>query len=251
MLVMEPGGHLHTFEDYAVYQVNATYWPWQCIINNGTISISKTPTNITVENTTVNLFVLDSVATGATLTPADAGNLTFTSSNSSVAKVENGKIIAVGEGTAVITVSFAGSDDYAAAENKTISVTVTLNDASVSVNNSTLNLFVDDTFTIVAATTPYGLTVTFVQDDSGVYIVDERGVVTALREGTGSVLVKVGGDGVYAENFAVVTVNVIKYNSKVTILPISDVVYPNNVIIKYSVENKTNVNRNYWWFVQW
>ena len=41
--------------------------------------------------------------------------------------------------------------------------------------------------------------------------------------------------------FTVVTVNVIKYNSKVTILPISDVVYPNNVIIKYSVENKTNV----------
>ena len=30
---------------------------------------SKTPTNITVENTTVNLFILDSVATGATLTP--------------------------------------------------------------------------------------------------------------------------------------------------------------------------------------
>ena len=149
--------------------------------------------------------------------------------------------MAVGEGTANITVSFAGSDDYAAAENKTISVTVTLKNASVSVNNSTLDLFVDDIFTIVATTNPDGLTVTFVQDDSGVYIVDENGVVTALREGKGSVLVKVGGDGVYAENFTVVAVNVIKYNSKVTISPINDTAYSNNVIIKYSVENRTNV----------
>ena len=122
-----------------------------------TIKFSKTPTEITVENTTVYLFIYDSMATGATLTPADAGNLTFTSSNSSVVKVENGNIIAVSEGTALITVSFAGSEDYAAAENKTI------------------------------------------------------------------------------------TVNVIKYDSKVTISPINDTVYPNNVTIKYSVENKTNV----------
>ena len=148
----------HTFDDYAVYQVNATYVGLDNVtINNATISISKTPTNITVENATVYLFIYDSMATGATLTPADAGNLTFTSSNSSVVKVENGNIIAVSEGTALITVSFAGSEDYAAAENKTI------------------------------------------------------------------------------------TVNVIKYDSKVTISPINDTVYPNNVTIKYSVENKTNV----------
>ena len=109
---------LHTFDDYSVYQINATYVGLDNVtINNGTISISKTPTNIIVVNVTVNLFVLDSIVSGATLTPADAGNLTFTSSNTSVAKVENGNIIAVSEGTATITVSFAGSDDYAAANN--------------------------------------------------------------------------------------------------------------------------------------
>ena len=102
-------------------------------------------------------MVLDSVGTGAALTPADAGELTFTSSNTTVAKVEDGKIIAVGGGTAIITVSFTGSEDYAAAENKTI------------------------------------------------------------------------------------TVNVIKYDSKVTISPINDTVYSNNVTIEYSIENRTNV----------
>ena len=149
---------VHKFADYDVYQVNATYVGLDNVtITNATISISKTPTEITVENTTVELMVLDSVGTGAALTPADAGELTFTSSNTTVAKVEDGKIIAVGGGTAIITVSFTGSEDYAAAENKTI------------------------------------------------------------------------------------TVNVIKYDSKVTISPINDTVYSNNVTIEYSIENRTNV----------
>ena len=149
---------VHTFADYDVYQVNASYEGLDNVtITNGTISISKTPTEITVENETLELLVDDSIATGATLTPADAGDLTFTSSNITVAKVEDGKIIAVGEGSAIITVSFAGNDDYAAAEDKTI------------------------------------------------------------------------------------TVKVIKYDSKVTIEPINNTVYPNNVTIKYTIENKTNV----------
>jgi len=149
---------VHTFADYDVYQVNATYEGLDNVtITNGTISISKTPTEITVKNETLELLVDDSIATGATLTPADAGDLTFTSSNITVAKVEDGKIIAVGEGTAIITVSFAENEDYAAAENKTIKVTV------------------------------------------------------------------------------------IKYDSKVIISPIADVIYPNNVTITYTIENKTNV----------
>ncbi|MBE6496182.1 MAG: hypothetical protein E7Z78_07020 [Methanobrevibacter thaueri] len=149
---------VHKFDAYSDYQVNATYVGLDNVtITNATISISKTPTTITVENTTVELLVLDSVGTGAALKPADAGELTFTSSNTTVAKVEDSKIIAVGEGSAIITVSFAGNDDYAAAEDKTINV------------------------------------------------------------------------------------DVIKYDSKVTIEPINNTVYPNNVTIKYSIENKTNV----------
>ena len=174
------------------------------------------PTNITVNVTSLNLTVGESGSINATLTPADAGNLTYTSSNSNIAVVENGMIKAVAAGTAVVTVSFPGSGDYSAAENKTIAVTVTLNDASVSVNNSTLNLFVDDTFTIVADTTPEGLNVTFVPDDSGVVSVDDKGVVTALKGGTTSITVKVGGDGVYTENSTVVSVTVNKIPTKIT-----------------------------------
>ena len=76
--------------------------------------------------------VLDEVGTGATLTDVVSSTavtdenvtLTYTSSNESVAKVVNGKIQALAVGTATITVSFAGNDKYAAAESKTITVTV-------------------------------------------------------------------------------------------------------------------------------
>ena len=87
-----------------------------------------------------------------------------------------------------------------------------MNDASVSVNNNTLNLLIDDTFTIVATTVPDGLNVTYMPDNLGIISVDENGMVTALKEGTAPIIVKVGGDGVYAENTTIVTVTVKKVN---------------------------------------
>ena len=173
-----------------------------------TVTVNKVPSEINITNETVDLKANSEVPTDATLTPADAGNLTYTSSNSSVAVVENGMIKGLRRGVANITVSFAGNDKYIAAENKTIAVSVSLADASVTVNNDTLNLKIDDTFAINATTAPEGLNVTYVSDDSDVYSVDENGIVTALTNGTGFIIVSVGDDEVYAKNTTVVTVSV-------------------------------------------
>ena len=173
------------------------------------VTVSKIPTVINVNNSTLNLKVNDEVASGATLTPADAGDLTYTSSNSSVAIVENGVIKALTNGTVIITVSFAGNGTYAAAENKTITVNVCL-DASVSVNNDTLDLNVDDTFTLIPTTTPEGLAVTYQSNNESVVTVDSNGNITAIGEGNAIITVKVGGDGVYIENSTLVTVTVSK-----------------------------------------
>ncbi|WP_405279161.1 right-handed parallel beta-helix repeat-containing protein, partial [Methanobrevibacter sp.] len=181
------------------------------------VIVNKVTAVIAVDSATVDIKVLDEVLSGATLTPSDAGNLTYKSSNETVVIVKDGKIKALAKGNATITVSFAGNENYTAAKNKTISVTVNLKDASFSLNNSTLDLFVDDNFTVVATTSPAGLKVTFVQDDSGVYIVDGNGNVTALKEGTGNILVKVGGDGVYAENTTEITVIVSKIPTEITV----------------------------------
>ena len=181
------------------------------------VTVSKVPTEIDIENDTLKLEISDEVATGATLTPADAGNVTYAISNSSVVEVKDGKIIALAEGEAAITVSFAGDKKYADAENKTIAVNVTLKDVSISLNNSTLDLFIGDNFTIVATTNPAGLDVSFVPDDSGVYSVDENGTITALREGTGNILVKFGGKGIYAENSTEIPVTVSKVPTEIKI----------------------------------
>ena len=107
-----------------------------------------------------------------------------------------------------------------------------MNDARVTVNNDTLNLKVGDTFAINATTTPEGLNVTYVQDESGVYKVDENGVVTALRNGTGSIIVSVGDDEVYAKNTTIITVTVTKISTEIRIqndtldMVIGDVVDP-------------------------
>lgn len=144
--------------------------------------MSKRPTAINVAKDSINLTVLGTTAAGAVLSPAEAGNLTYVSNDTSVVNVSSsGVIVANKAGVALITVSFNGTDRYAAAENRTILVTVSLNDASVSVNNSTVDLFVGGNFTIVPTTSPKGLNVTYIQDNSGVVTVDKNGTVTALK----------------------------------------------------------------------
>ncbi|MDO5860507.1 right-handed parallel beta-helix repeat-containing protein, partial [Methanobrevibacter sp.] len=160
---------VYAFDAYGDYQVNATYSGLDNVtVNNATISISKTPTEITLVNETVDLFVGDSINSGATLTPS-VGNLTFTSNNESVAKVEEGNIIAVGEGSAVITVSFEGSEDYAPAKNKTITVGVSKIPTDISVNTVSLDLSVGDEAIIVATLTPADAgNVTFTSSDENI-----------------------------------------------------------------------------------
>ncbi len=182
-------------------------------LQDGEVVVVKIPTMITIEKDALELVVLDEVSAGATLTPADAGSLVYTSSNESVAIVSEGKIKALGEGTATITVSFAGNDTYAAAESKTISIAVSLNETSVSVNDlPPMALSVGDEFVLVPTTTPDGMTVTFIPDNSGVVSVDENGVVTALKDGTAEITVTVGDGKVYAKSSTTVTLTVSTYN---------------------------------------
>lgn len=77
--------------------------------------------SITVDKTTVELQVGEQTLVTATVTNADNGNKTWTSSNNEVATVAAGTITGVKEGTATITVSL-DSDPTVKAE---IAVTVT------------------------------------------------------------------------------------------------------------------------------
>ena len=61
-----------------IYTLNST---------NVNVTVSKIPTNINITNNTVVLNVGDNISSGASLIPATAGNLTYTSSNATVAIV--------------------------------------------------------------------------------------------------------------------------------------------------------------------
>ena len=174
-----------------------------------TVTVSRINTTITTRDK-VDLKVDDRDNVNATLTPADAGELDYISSDVSVVNVNGiGELTPVADGSATITVIFYGNDKYAPS-NATVNVTVSLKDASVSAEDIALN--VGDNVTINAVTVPEGLNVTYVPDNSGVVIV-ENGVVTAVKEGIANITLKVGGDGVYAENSTTITVTVNKYNA--------------------------------------
>ena len=226
------------YEAIANYTGDANYMACQ---NTTQFRVSKAPTEISVASDVVNLKVLDEFATEATLIP-DVGYLTYISNDTSIAIVLNGTIKATGAGSTIITVNFEGNNNYEAS-NKTINVTVTLNDASISVNNSTLDLKVGESFSIAATTIPDDLNVTYIPDDSGVASVSENGVVTALKEGNGIITVRVGGDGIYAQNSTTVNVSVGK---KDTILTISteDITYGENTTITATMTTDGTVTVN-------
>ena len=184
---------------------------------NATFTISKIPTEIIVVNETIVLYTKDYIEDVASLSPADAGDLTFTSSDENVVLAADGVIFANSTGTATVTVSFAGNDRYAAAESKTITVTVRLKDASVSVENDTLDLKVDDRYDLNATISSEALNIQYSSSDESVATVTDYGIVTAVGEGTAIITLTVGNDVTFARNSTEVTVKVSKIPTEITI----------------------------------
>ena len=175
------------------------------------VTVNKAHTEITINTTSLELFVGDETIILATLSPAGAGNVTFTSSNKDIVEVDDkGNIIAQGKGQAIITVSFAGDNNYTAAENKTVTINVSLADASVTVDKNNLDLKIGETYAINATKHPDTilLDITYKSSNNAVVTVDENGIVTAVGEGTAIITVEVGDDILYAINSTNVTVTV-------------------------------------------
>lgn len=136
------------------------------------------------------------------------------------------------------TVKYGGDDYYNNASTEVL-IIVGPRDASVSVANDTMGLKVYSKDTIIATTAPGGLNVTFASNNESVATVGADGTVVAVSAGTAVITVSVGDGVSYAENSTTVTVTVSKVGSKVTIVPIDNVTYGEDVTIRYAIENRT------------
>ncbi len=180
---------------------------------------NKIATEIIVKNDTLELELNDIVDSGATLNPADAGILNYTSNNESVAIVENGKIIAVDEGTATITVSFSGNDDYSAAKNKTIVVTVKDSFRNITAENVT-KFFGGSEQLVIIVTNSKGI---FVSGET--VLININGVTynrTTDKNGTVRLNINLPS-GDYPVNISVGNTSAVSYVSVITTINGSDV----------------------------
>ena len=192
-----------------IYYVNATVDNETLEVNVKVNSSKPIVTNITVNTTSLDLTVGQNGSIIAELNPPEAGNLKYDYDDKIIdIKTNPGgnlTVTALAEGNTNITFSFPGNGDYLPAENKTVTVTVSLNDASVSGEDMALN--VGETGAVKYITDPEGLKVAFIVDDSDVVSVDEHGIVTALKEGIANVTITVD-DNRYALNSTTVAVSV-------------------------------------------
>ena len=174
------------------------------------VRVLKHTEGISLGTTEMNLMkgdVSDPVA--VTFNPADTDDskeVTWSSDNTAVAAVDSeGRVTAIGEGTAVITATAVDG-------GFTASCTVTVNEIHVQdavlAEDTPSELYIGQNHTISVVITPENVTdevtYSYASSDADVAAVDENGVVSALKAGTATITVTVtAGDFIKELSFDV------------------------------------------------
>ena len=195
----------------AFYILSSTSCPIIGYIRPNYASLDKVALKgISLSATSASLNVGDTKTLTVTYNPSnttDSKTVTWKSSNTSVATVSNGKIIAVAPGTATITAT-CGSKSATC----TVAVKQPLNGISLSATNVTLNVGGTQTLTVSynPNNTTDSKTVTWKTSNSTVATVS-NGKITAVAPGTATITATCGS------KFATCTVTVKQPLSKITL----------------------------------
>ena len=162
------------------------------VSDNGGGTTEVEVSSITLSSSTLAIKVGESSTLTATVKPDNATNktITWSSSDKTVATVEDGVVAGIKEGTATITAS-AGS------KSATCKVTVSKNVVavtSITLNKSSLTLTEGDSETLTATVSPSDATdptVTWTSSNTSVATVS-NGTVTAIKEGSATITAKAG-----------------------------------------------------------
>ena len=153
------------------------------------VTITVSAESVTLDKTTLSLAVGETAQLTATVKPDDATdkNVAWTSSDASVAKVDNGKVTAVKSGKATITAKCGGKTAECA-------VTVTVPTGSVTLDKTSLSLAVGETAQLTATVKPDDATdknVIWTSSDELVARV-ANGKVTAVKAGNATITANCG-----------------------------------------------------------
>ena len=150
--------------------------------------------SITLDTTTLSLLVNGEYTLTATILPENATNksVAWTSSNTNVATIENGKVTALAIGNATI-IAQAG-EKIATCEVSVITEDEVIEVESITLNKTVLSLTEGGNYLLVATVLPTNATnpsVAWTSSNPSVASV-ENGFVTAIAEGTATIMAQVG-----------------------------------------------------------
>ena len=152
--------------------------------------------SITLDKTEITLMAGETDTLTATVEPAEADQtVIWSTSDEEVAIVDTeGKVIAVGSGTAVITVTSESYPDIIA--TCSVSVYVIIPVTAIDIQPKTLPLYVEDSATIEATVSPADATdrsLVWSSNNPSVAKVDDTGTVQAVSPGSATITCTSGG----------------------------------------------------------
>ncbi|MBP5687875.1 MAG: leucine-rich repeat protein [Muribaculaceae bacterium] len=199
-------GELHVPTTSIASYFMADYWQNFYNLQN---DLSK----VALDKTNVNLVQWETLALTATVTPQGEGEIVWSTTNPSVATVdENGIVTAINEGECDIYATLATSNDAAYAK---CHITVSYPEITISLSEDSLVMNLGDEHELFATITPddTGLIPTWSSSDESVATV-ENGVVTVVGDGecdiTATILDKTATCHVTVINNLIISLNVDK-----------------------------------------
>ena len=185
------------------------------------VAIAKADVTVTFASKTASGKMGEAfTAPKVTASPADL-TLSYTSSNTKVATVDpsTGAVTLVSAGETTITASFAGNDNYNAA-NDSYTLTVAKADAVSSdlsfASGTATATYGDATVTSPTLNNPHQLPLTWNSSNRGVATVDASGVVTIVGAGETVISAAFAGNDTYGANTISYTLTVNKFQPKIT-----------------------------------
>lgn len=157
---------------------------------SATCQVNVNETGITLSQYSISDLYVGGTANLSASTSPGGQSVSWSSSNSSVATVSNGRVTAVGAGSATITAQFVyGGTTYSE------SCSVSVIEVSVRLSNSSLSMSVGDSEYLSATTSPRGASVNWSSSNPSVASVNSNGKVTAVGAGSATIMAQMSYNG--------------------------------------------------------